>query len=45
MLLLGAVYLHAVLALDPAADVYVPPLGDTPLNELQLLQLVAVPPP
>jgi len=30
MVLVGAVYLHAVFALDPAADVYVPPATDTP---------------
>lgn len=32
--LLGAVYLQSVDASDPAADVYEPPLTDTPVNAL-----------
>ena len=38
MVLDGAVYLHAVFAVEPAADVYVPPDGDTPLNALHAEQ-------
>ena len=34
MVLFGAVYLHAVFADEPAADVYVPPVTDTPLKLL-----------
>ncbi len=38
MLFDGAVYLHAVLAVDPAAEVYVPPVTLTPLKLLHALR-------
>jgi len=45
MVLFGAVYLHAVFAVDPAADVYVPPDTDTPVSALHALQSAAALPP
>lgn len=45
MVLFGAVYLHAVFAVEPAADVYVPPVTDTPVRALHALQSAAALPP
>ncbi len=37
----GALYRHVVVALRGDTELYVPPVGDAPLNALHALQLLA----